>query len=179
MHIVKRTGDRCVRRHPAAIRPNVKCFKRRRGTPKKISNLWPDVALSISLPLSDERNKNFVEFFTKNIRRKRVLFRWASAGHRPLIEKELFHHAQFFHPPFDSFMHQLLFHFSPIVFICFPIFHNTLKRIVYERTCTAKMWRRPGKHLLYSNLSIDSSFQSLFWFDLTIQSKVVQGQIFK
>jgi hypothetical protein len=84
MHIVKRTGDRCVRRHPAAIRPNVKCLKRRRGTPK-ISNLWPDVALSISLPLSDERNKNFVEFFQKYKEKTCVVQmseRRAQAAHR-------------------------------------------------------------------------------------------------
>jgi hypothetical protein len=39
-------------------------------------------------------------------------------------EKKLFHHAQFF-PPFDSFMHQLLYSILLFVFIC--LLHNTLK----------------------------------------------------
>ena len=163
-------GDRCVRRHPAAIRPKV---EKEKEEPKN-SNLWPDVARflsSISLPLSDEQ-EIFVQFLL--LSPKNVFFRCAKGcsltDTLPGKKKALPSRPVF--PP----IWQL--HASTI------IFDSSLRLYLFtsQHTQTSYAQHRLDRvvaELGYSKGPPSSIFdrfiiQSRHWFDLTIQSKVVQ-----
>ena len=134
-------GDRCVRRHPAAIRPEVE-----KEEPN--SNLWPDVARFFLSHSHFQTNKNF-QFL---LRKRNVFFFFflSDAPKEPRHSPRSSSITPRFSPHLTA---SCISYYSilPFAFIC--LLHNTLKRYVVYRLYT-------GGNVGLS--PIDSSFKVAF-----------------